>query len=982
MKKTRRIVAFFLSLVLIIGLAPVFSVTAENIDSDGFYFTFNEEEKTAELDYYNGNEKEVVIPETVNGYTVVRIDDSAFSGDVVTKVVIPNSVKEIGMHSFSNCTNLQEVVLSNSLEVIGEYAFYDCTALKKISAFPDTLKTIGTWAFRHCENLTDVSLNTTLKSIGQEAFYGCTSIDELNIPQSLERLGKNAIANTAYYESLERDEDGFIFIGNILLEANKEMIGTYVISEDVKLLADNAFDSCTKLYGVVIPGSIKKLSRNTFNNCVNLHDVTLGEGIVDMGCEVFSGCTFLSSITIPETVESMNSTFFGCYGLKEVNIPSKVKSLDGTFINCTGLKNIVIPDTVEKIGYRAFLGCKNLSCVDIPSSVTIIDNNAFTDCAVLKEIVIPESVTEIGGNAFDGCNSLEKVEIPSSVKKINLEAFKDCTSLTEVIWAEGCESIGYGVFSGCTSLTEFEIPASIKKIYRSMFKNCTSLKRVEMLGEADSVSVSYMFFGCWSLESAIIKGNAYDVNEYSFKGCGKLTNIVLPDTITWIGEDAFKDTAYYKEESNWEDGCLYVGNYLIKCKRTSSPSVLNIKEGTVLVADLAAEYNNYRIVNMPESLDYIGKDAFSGGSRLEEVNFPVNMKNIGSGAFANCWNLKEAILPEGITYVPFGLFYSCAYLSHVVVPEGVTEIRDKAFYSVQRGLTLELPSTLESIGDYAVNYMIDGRTEKFDNTVIYNGTLKQWGKVKIGEQNFYDYTLICEETEGYDLSELFIDYEEKSLYEMVEFIADNQETYSWVNFFRDSSETRTNTVYIHMAEEFTNKYDVVPNVRDAGLTDNTGKYLVTDVLNTVPVVKPDADTMPGNVMIGEIGNKMMTVEISEEFIEHINSLNRLDGNVLILDFLMNILSNEEVVGVSWAIDDSSDSTSVSFFSSHPINTYEAAILGDCNGDGAVNAIDSYLMKQAIIGYESVIDPFAVDLNGDGRINACDSLALKTKIVKG
>lgn len=103
-----------------------------------------------------------------------------------------------------------------------------------------------------------------------------------------------------------------------------------------------------------------------------------------------------------------------------------------------------------------------------------------------------------------------------------------------------------------------------------------------------------------------------------------------------------------------------------------------------------------------------------------------------------------------------------------------------------------------------------------------------------------------------------------------------------------------------------------------------------------------------------------------------------------MDFLMNLLS-DDVVGISF------NWTKVYFdpiggnafnFDSDSIDTFAHSIVGDLNGDGSVNAIDSNFMRKTIVGHEIEIDPFAVDMNGDGEINAQDSLALKLKIVNG
>jgi len=148
------------------------------------------------------------------------------------------------------------------------------------------------------------------------------------------------------------------------------------------------------------------------------------------------------------------------------------------------------------------------------------------------------------------------------------------------------------------------------------------------------------------------------------------------------------------------------------------------------------------------------------------------------------------------------------------------------------------------------------------------------------------------------------------------------------------------------------------------------------------VLTPDMP-IDSDVRIGEFGNKVLCVTLNEEFIEYINYLDRLEGNVMILDFLMNILADENVAGFSWSlkgIDVGNDE--IAAFSLLGQSSYEVSIIGDCNGDGKVNGIDVNLMRRVLSGNGGSVDPFAVDLNSDGLLNAKDSYSLKTKIALG
>lgn len=104
------------------------------------------------------------------------------------------------------------------------------------------------------------------------------------------------------------------------------------------------------------------------------------------------------------------------------------------------------------IGYKAFSELSFLQTIDIPDSVTIIEDSAFSACTSLQAIHIPNSVTKIGVAAFSKCTSLQTIHIPDSVTIIEDDAFSGCTSLQSINIPSSVIKIGREAFSGCTSL--------------------------------------------------------------------------------------------------------------------------------------------------------------------------------------------------------------------------------------------------------------------------------------------------------------------------------------------------------------------------------------------------------------------------------------------------------------------------------------------------------------------------------------------------
>lgn len=110
--------------------------------------------------------------------TVESISGYAFMGLSFSKIIIPNSVKEIGISAFWGCNNMEEITISDSVTTIGDCAFYGCSKLKSFKT-PSLLKSIGNRAFHECESLTTVVFSKSVSNIGEHAFWDCASLDSI-----------------------------------------------------------------------------------------------------------------------------------------------------------------------------------------------------------------------------------------------------------------------------------------------------------------------------------------------------------------------------------------------------------------------------------------------------------------------------------------------------------------------------------------------------------------------------------------------------------------------------------------------------------------------------------------------------------------------------------------------------------------------------------------------------------------------------------
>ena len=281
-----------------------------------------------------------------------------------------------------------------------------------------------------------------------------------------------------------------------------------------------------------------------------------------LGNYAFYDCRVLTNLTIPSSVTSIGeSAFEYCRGLTSLTIPSSVTSIgESAFRYCRGLTSLTIPSSVTSIGESAFEYCSSLTSLTIPSSVTLIWHYAFRGCSGLTSLTIPSNVTLIGGSVFSGCSGLTSLTIPSSVT-----------------------SIGNNAFHGCSGLTSLTIPSSVTSIGSDAFSGCSSLTNLYYIIDDE-------------FETYLSKGHPYiDVNcgiEY-YLNDKKITSVVIPSTITALGEYAFQKcrdltSVYVSWPTPISAGSAFSGVGISKC-------TLYVPQGTeqdYWLADVWGDFGN------------------------------------------------------------------------------------------------------------------------------------------------------------------------------------------------------------------------------------------------------------------------------------------------------------------------------------------------------------------------------------------------------
>lgn len=213
------------------------------------------------------------------------------------------------------------------------------------------------------------------------------------------------------------------------------------------------------------------------------------------------------------------------------------------------------------------------------------------------------------------------------------------------------------------------------------------------------VGIGYgAFDSCTTLTSVTVPQSVLYIDGWAFEHCENLAEINLPDSLENIGCSILYDTAYYEDESNWEDGILYLDKFVVDTKYDLE-SDIEIKEGTTIISELAFYDTEITSVKLPSSLKIIGGTAFNECQNLTEIEIPYGVETIGYSAFEDCINLTSITVPDSVITIPDYFVAGCESLKEFTIPESVKEIGMSAFENT--GIEeINIPASVELLYSY------------------------------------------------------------------------------------------------------------------------------------------------------------------------------------------------------------------------------------------------------------------------------------------
>jgi len=393
---------------------------------------------------------EIVIPDSVTEISG-RIDTEYYGGAFIgctslAEIVIPDSVTKIGVSAFLGCTSLSKVKLPKNLTSINSDVFYGCTSLAEIT-IPDSVTSIGGYAFSGCTSLTEIVIPDSVTTIGESAFSGCTSLSKVDLPKKLTTIEAYTFSGCSSLESIIIPE-GVTAIGT-WLEYEKtyysssfsgcKSLKEIIIPDSVTAIGDSAFYGCTSLSKLKLSNNLRIIQERTFSGCTSLKEIVIPDSVTEI-----RGMCYSSGYD----GDYDGGAFSGCTSLAEIDIPDSVTSIGGSvFSNCTSLESITIGSGVESLGDEWIASCRRLENITVsPENKTYssVDGVLFNkDKSELSaypignkrsSYTIPDGVEKIGKKAFYGCRYIESLTIPVSVAEIEASALGNCYDIRAVYY--------------------------------------------------------------------------------------------------------------------------------------------------------------------------------------------------------------------------------------------------------------------------------------------------------------------------------------------------------------------------------------------------------------------------------------------------------------------------------------------------------------------------------------------------------------------
>lgn len=382
---------------------------------------------------------------------------------------------------------------------------------------------------------------------------------------------------------------------------------------------------------------------------------------------------FEGEITISEGITTVGSSAFcECKDITKVNLPTSLKQIQYQgFRQTTNLKSISLPKGLEVLGGRAF-NASGITSIVIPGTVKTVGVLAFFQ-SYIEKATIEEGVEILESSAFRQCG-LKEITIPGSVKEIKDSCFSEIWGLSKVTINNGVEKIDGGAFY-YTAIKEIEIPASVSTIDDSAFSNCGKIQTINVAIDNQNYS---------SQNDSLYNKDKTKIIRYP---SGKEdTEFEVPSTVKEIGNSCFSSCGNLVK--------IQITSNVEKLATSSFVNQGNLKEINVVSENKYYSSEDGVLLNKDKT-EFI---KWPQGKSLTEYTVPETVKTIKATSF-HASNIKSIIIPPSVEKMESYAFQSTRATKIVCQEQdgkGIKEIGYRCFYLTGL-IEVSLPSTLEKL---------------------------------------------------------------------------------------------------------------------------------------------------------------------------------------------------------------------------------------------------------------------------------------------
>ncbi|MDR3188751.1 MAG: leucine-rich repeat protein, partial [Prevotellaceae bacterium] len=632
----------------------------------------------------------------LSGATIAAYEDGSGTANTIFY-----PANEMPMVSFSNKTTLTSVALPRSMTSIGDGAFMGCRGLTGALTIPAGVTSIGNRAFENCR-LTRVAIPEGVMTIGSAAFSGCS-----------------------------------------------RLTGTLVLPASLTFINEKTFMDCGELTGgLTIPAGVTSISRDAFKNCIKLTSVTIPAGVQDIGYAAFSGCRGLTgTLTIPAGVKVIEDQAFDvCSGLTALILSASVETINSyAFAKCDNMTSVTSYRlTPQSINANVFsdVGSKSLT---VPTSAL----SAYTSAAVWKDFKSKSGLTGVLLEVdVKGAGSVIGVSSTSGLYPANTT--QTLTAVAAIgyrferwrvgSWASAAAQLVEVNPLAVTLTQDTVVTAVFSRIPKALSVSVSAgeLKDVEgiddvahltLTGTIDARDVRFMRDNMPLLAELDLSGatvaaytgrggtsdflTAYPANEMpkcSFFNLTtatsktSLTSVALPNSITSIGYEAFRDCSGLTGQLQLPPKVTTI-DYSAFSGCSGLTGTLTLPEGITTIGywTFGRCHGLTGTLTLPASVTSIGYSAFNDCSGLTgPLTLPASLTTIGHEAFNACSGLTGTLtIPEGVKTIEYNAFADCSGLTSVVTYSLTPQsISPDVFTNLAKVKTMTLTAPTSALAAY------------------------------------------------------------------------------------------------------------------------------------------------------------------------------------------------------------------------------------------------------------------------------------------